>query len=120
MIVSRRWQGRIRPEMQDAFISHLSTTSLPDFAVTPGNLGYLVEHRQENDYFLVVVTSFWESLDAIRAFAGDEYENAKVYSGDDRFICDKEMSIGHYVVEAALVGSLSENLCARSTVGTHR
>jgi hypothetical protein len=40
----------------------------------------------------------WESMDAIRAFAGDDPEQAVFYPEDDRFLIDRDLTVAHYEV----------------------
>jgi hypothetical protein len=41
--------------------------------------------------------SLWDSLDAIRAFAGDNFE-VVFYEDDDRFLVDRERFVTHYEI----------------------
>jgi heme-degrading monooxygenase HmoA len=51
----------------------------------------VVEDRAE-----FVLISYWESMDAIKAFAGDEPERAVYYSEDERFLLVKTPTVDHY------------------------
>lgn len=42
--------------------------------------------------------TFWESLDAIRGFAGDDLEKAKYYPEDAEFLLEYEPRVVHYEV----------------------
>jgi hypothetical protein len=42
--------------------------------------------------------SMWESVEAIRAFAGEDIEAAVLYPEDERYLIDGESSITHYEV----------------------
>ena len=44
------------------------------------------------------VISLWESMDAVRAFAGDDEHVAVFYPDDDRFLVDRELHAHHYDV----------------------
>ena len=53
----------------------------------------------ENDDLTEVVTlSFWESEEAIRAFAGDDISVARFYPEDDRYLIDWGKVVHHYEV----------------------
>jgi hypothetical protein len=41
----------------------------------------------------------WDSLDAVKAFAGDDHERAVFYPEDDRFLVDRDLTAKHYEVE---------------------
>jgi heme-degrading monooxygenase HmoA len=45
-----------------------------------------------------VMFTLWESLDAVKAFAGDDYERAVYYPEDDRYLVDRDLRTSHYEV----------------------
>ena len=46
----------------------------------------------------VVTLSFWESMDAVRRFAGEDASRAVFYREDDDFLMDRETRVTHFVV----------------------
>ena len=42
--------------------------------------------------------SHWESLGAVRAFAGDDVEKAVFFPEDERFLVDREVTVSHYEI----------------------
>jgi hypothetical protein len=46
----------------------------------------------------LITLSWWENLDVIRAFAGDDIELAKYYPEDDGFLVDRETTVSHFEV----------------------
>jgi heme-degrading monooxygenase HmoA len=46
----------------------------------------------------VTTVSWWESLDDIRAFAGDDVERAVFYAEDDEYLVARETTVTHYEV----------------------
>jgi hypothetical protein len=47
-----------------------------------------------------VLTTLWDSLGAIRGFAGDDYTRARYYPEDDDYLLDREPFVLHYEVLA--------------------
>ena len=45
--------------------------------------------------------SFWESMDAIREFAGDDFTAAVYYPEDERFLVDREDTVIDFEVASA-------------------
>ena len=43
-------------------------------------------------------TPYWESLDAIKAFAGDDHETAVFYPEDDRYLLERDLRSTHFEV----------------------
>ena len=96
-MVARTWRGWTRTEDADA--EYIAETGLRAYRETPGNRGAWIMRRDEDDRTAFVTLSFWDSLDAIRAFAGDDLERAVYYPEDDRFLVDREDRVQHWEVE---------------------
>ena len=47
-----------------------------------------------------LLTTMWDSYDAIRKFAGDDFERARYYGEDDAFLLEREEFVTHYEVLA--------------------
>jgi len=102
--ILRTWRGKIRTADRQDYVAYILSTGLADYARTPGNRGYQMITRDLGDGVSEVATmSWWESMDAIRGFAGDEPERARYYPDDDRFLLDRPERVEHSVVEAAQV-----------------
>jgi len=77
---------------------HTLQKSLPDYRATPGNRGVRVLRRAEGDVVHFLLVTFWDSFDAIRAFAGDDVERARYYPEDEEFLLELEPRVVHYEV----------------------
>ena len=103
-MIARTWHGRVPADKADAYYDYLQGTGLADYRTTLGNLGLLVMRRTEGDVTHYVLTTFWDSFEAIRRFAGHDYARARYYPEDDRFLLEREPFVAHYeVLEAAVV-----------------
>ena len=77
---------------------------MKDSRATPGNRGVLVLRRAAGERAEVTTVTFWETLDAIDAFAGPDRENAVFYPDDDGFLVEREWTVAHHeIVHADLV-----------------
>lgn len=101
-MIARTWHGRVPAEKADAYHRYLLGSGLADYAATPGNCGVHVLRRTEGGVTHFLLLTFWESLDAIRAFAGSEYERARYYPDDDDYLLEREPYVTHYEVLANL------------------
>jgi len=63
-----------------------------------GNLGVYILERREGEVTHFIILTFWESLEAIRRFAGDDPERAKYYDEDKDFLLEFEPKVLHYEV----------------------
>ena len=100
--ILRTWRGKMRTGDRPEYVAYILGTGLADYASTPGNLGYQMITRDLGDGTSEVATmSWWESMDSIRGFAGDDPARARYYPEDDRFLLDRPEHVEHAVVEAA-------------------
>ena len=97
-MIARTWHGRVPATKADQYHSYLRRTGLPDYAATPGNRGVLVFRRTEGDVTHFVLTTLWDSVDAIRDFAGEDVEQARYYPDDDDYLLEREPFVTHYEV----------------------
>jgi hypothetical protein len=44
--------------------------------------------------------TLWDSLDAVKTFAGEDHERAVFYPEDERFLIERELTATHYEVAA--------------------
>lgn len=112
-MIMRTWRGAVRPEDADRYLEHQSDTGVADYRATAGNLGVLVLRRDVGDLVEVTTVSLWESMDAVRAFAGDDPSVARFYPGDDDLLVEKDLHADHHEVAgvdlaADLLGSSAD------------
>jgi heme-degrading monooxygenase HmoA len=101
-LILRRWTGRIRTTDRDAYMAYIGGTGGAEYRATPGNLGYQMLMRDRADGSTEVTTlSWWTSMQAITAFAGDDVERAKYYPEDDGFLLERPEFVEHHVVVAS-------------------
>ncbi len=101
MRILRRWSGRIRTDDEAAYVAYIEATGLRDYARTAGNLGSQMVLRDLGDGTTEVTTlSWWTSMDAIAAFAGESVDLARYYPGDDRYLIDRPAYVEHHRVAA--------------------
>lgn len=51
----------------------------------------------------------WESLDDVRAFAGDELERAVFFPEDGRYLVERDLAVTHYEDDLGRLNSRKEN-----------
>lgn len=97
-MIARMWHGRVPAAKADAYYAYLLRTGLRDYAATPGNRGVQVCRRTEGAVTHYLLTTLWDSMDAIRRFAGDDPEVARYYPEDDEFLLEREPGVMHFEV----------------------
>lgn len=97
-MIARIWHGRVRRIDAEAYHRYLLETGLSDYAGTAGNRGVHLLRRDEGDVTHFLTLTFWDSIDAIRRFAGDNHELARYYPADDQYLLERELTVSHYEV----------------------
>jgi len=104
----RTWRGAVRAGDAEAYLRHQADTGVREYRETTGNLGVLVLRRDRGELCEVTTVSFWESMDDVRRFAGDDPGQAKFYPGDDDLLAEKDLHADHFeVVSADLDASMA-------------
>lgn len=96
-MILRIWRGCARGVNADAYVTHVTGHVFPNLTRLPGHHGASVLRRELDDgivEFLVITR--WESLDAIRAFAGPTPEVAVVEPAARALLSDFDEFVRHY------------------------
>ncbi len=100
-MIMRIWRGKVPEAKADAYLAYLQATGLSAYRNTAGNRGVFATTQTEDGVAEFVLVTFWESYEAIRAFAGDDFERAVYYPEDDSFLLYREPKVEHYDVRFA-------------------
>jgi antibiotic biosynthesis monooxygenase (ABM) superfamily enzyme len=77
-MITRLWRGWTASEKADAYEHFLLSELFPSMREIPGFRGAEVLRRPDGGEVAFVTLTRFDSLDAIRAFAGDNYEMAVI------------------------------------------
>ena len=98
-MIARMWRGKIRTDDVTAYVEYIDGTGIREYRQTPGNRGAQMWTRDLGDGTTEVITvSWWDDLDSIHGFAGDDIEVAVFYPEDDNYLVDRETRVNHFVV----------------------
>jgi heme-degrading monooxygenase HmoA len=97
-MIARSWHGAVPAAKAEAYHQYLLRTGVPGVRGTPGNLGVTILRRIEKHVAHFQFISYWTSLDAILAFAGDDIEVARYYPEDAGYLLEQEPNVTHYEV----------------------
>jgi heme-degrading monooxygenase HmoA len=95
-MIARRWHGRVPAVKAEEYLRLMEQVGLPDYHSTEGNRGAWCLHRREGDVVHVEMFTFWDDLEAIRRFAGDDLTKAKYYDFDPDFLLELEPEVTHF------------------------
>ena len=97
-MIARIWRGVTLDSKSDEYLDYVMRTGLKDCRATAGNRGVWVLRKLVNGHAEFLFISLWESLDAIRKFAGAEIEKAVYYPEDEKFLLGLDPNVAHYEV----------------------
>lgn len=77
-MIGRLWHGWAKPENADAYEELLRAEVLPGIHGIDGHRGAYLLRRERDGRVEFVTLTLFDDLDAVRAFAGEDYEAAVV------------------------------------------
>src|SRR4051812_24040448 len=95
-MIARIWRGWTAAADADTYVDYLQATGLKEYRETPGNRGAWLLRRVDSGRAEFLTLTFWDDMDAVRRFAGDEPERAVYYPEDERFLVDREDTVSHF------------------------
>ena len=97
-MIARIWHGYTKPEHADAYESMLKPELLPGIGKVKGYRGSYLLRRETGDEIEFITIMLWDSIDAIRAVAGPDYETAVVPEERRKYLVHYEPKSTHYEV----------------------
>jgi heme-degrading monooxygenase HmoA len=99
-MIARIWRGAVRRGDGDAYADYMRATGVAGYSQTPGNQGVWMLRRDLEDRTEFVMFTLWDSVEAVKAFAGEEYETAVFYPEDERFLIERDLRAAHFQLAA--------------------
>ena len=104
-MIVRAWHATATTEGADAYHEHFTRTVLPELQRIDGYQGaYLLRRGHDNQVELQVLT-LWDSLEAIRRFAGANLDNAVVEPAAQAALATYDTTVIHYTVVVDTAGA---------------
>lgn len=99
-MIARIWHGKTNLENYEAYTDFLNRVAIPDYQKTPvfKGLSFLRNVGDNEGHFNLI--TYWENLEVIKNFAGEDFEKAKYYPEDDDFLLEFEEKVTHFEVFA--------------------
>jgi heme-degrading monooxygenase HmoA len=107
-MIARVWDGVTEARHGAEYAAYVGRTGIADLAGTEGNRGAYLFRRTEGDREHFRVLSLWDSMAAIRRFAGPDPEKARYYPEDERYLLALDPHVTHYEVAAAARAEAAE------------
>jgi antibiotic biosynthesis monooxygenase (ABM) superfamily enzyme len=97
-VIARLWHGWTSRENAAPYERFLREHMFPSMQSVPGFLGAELLRRDDGDEIAFVTITRFESYDAVRAFAGDDYERAVVEPDARALLSRRDESSEHFEV----------------------
>lgn len=91
--IARIWQGRVRDEKADEYEKYLYENGIKIFADIKGNLGVQVMRFSKGGVTEFITISYWENLEAVKNFAGDDIEKPHHLPKDKDYLLELPESV---------------------------
>ncbi|ACO32065.1 MULTISPECIES: hypothetical protein [Acidobacterium] len=100
-MIARHWRGWTTPENADAYESLLLTHILPGIEKIEGHCGGYLLRKDEPSEVEFIVLNLFDSLDAVKRFAGPDYSVALFEPEALALLSRVETAASHYEVRRA-------------------
>ncbi|CAM5767088.1 hypothetical protein LMIY3S_02044 [Labrys miyagiensis] len=85
---ARVWRGKVRRNDFEAYSHYLQQAGVRKIEGIPGNIRVEMFRAMREDHAEFMVISYWPSLDAIRAFSGDDITRTRHLDRDPDFLLE--------------------------------
>jgi heme-degrading monooxygenase HmoA len=95
-MITRVWHGRTALQNASSYLDFLLNKGTRGYLETRGILSVKVWKRLANDSCHFYTVTEWENIEAIKSFAGENYEKAVYYPEDSGILLEFEENVTHY------------------------
>jgi len=97
-MIGRVWRGQTTSANAEAYCSFVTTKVFPALGTIPGHRGaYLLRRNHQSGVEFLVIT-LWDSMQAVRQFAGDDPEKAVVEPEARAVLSNFDDFVRHYEI----------------------
>ena len=97
-MISRNWKGVVKPEEADNYITHLKTVTFPQLAEIKGFIKASILKKETTDGVEFTIVTEWETMRAIKEFAGEKPELAVVPEKIKAMMVEYDKTVDHYEI----------------------
>jgi heme-degrading monooxygenase HmoA len=93
--ITRIWHGITKAEHADEYLEYVIKTGVEDYKNTKGNIGVEILRRIEGEKCHFWTVTKWDNFESIKKFAGEDYEKARYYKEDKKYLLEFERNVIH-------------------------
>ena len=97
-MIARIWHGYTKPEHADAYEAMLKPELLPGIGKVKGYQSSYLLRRDLGEKFEFITIMLWDSIDAIRAVAGQDYETSVIPEERKQYLTRHDSKSAHYEI----------------------
>ena len=95
-MISRHWTGVAKKEKANEYILHLQNETFKQIQMIPGFISARILQRELNDGIEFLIVTEWESIAAIKQFAGEDPDLAVVPQPVKDMMIRHDRKVRHY------------------------
>ena len=95
-MITRNWTGVVKPERADDYLAHLQNDTLKKLSAIKGFVNASILQRVVTDGIEFLVVTYWETMDAIKEFAGEAADIAVVPPNVQEMMVRYDPVVRHY------------------------
>ena len=97
-MIARHWRGFARADRANDYEAHLRETTFPSLTRLEGFVDASILKRPAGNGVEFLIVTRWQSMEAIRQFAGTDVEAAVVPAEVGEMMIDYDRRVAHYEV----------------------
>lgn len=103
-MIARVWRGATLGEDADAYAAYVEESAMKPARALPGSRGTIVLRRLHAGYAEFETILLFDSMDDVRAFAGDDLDQAVFFPEDDRYLVERDLEVSHFEADVEIQG----------------
>ncbi|MGE5796162.1 MAG: hypothetical protein ACM34N_05220 [Ignavibacteria bacterium] len=110
-MILRNWKGIAKKEYEEKYINHLLYNTFPKLSKINGFIDAKIFRRPTGKGIEFLILTSWETIDAIKNFAGERINTAVVPKEVQEMMVDYDKDVIHY--------ELVKNYSAEKNINTY-
>jgi antibiotic biosynthesis monooxygenase (ABM) superfamily enzyme len=102
-VIARVWRGATLGEHADEYAAYIEESAMKPARALPGSRGTIVLRRLNAGKAEFETILLFDSMDDVKAFAGDDLDRAVFFSDDDRYLVERDLEVSHFEADVEML-----------------